>query len=444
MDIILDNKSPKYLELFEEIKKLINNNTLKGGDKLPSKRSLSRDLNISINTVINAYNLLLDEGYIYSIEKSGYYVTKQPIITISNNYKVNKITNDNNIIYDFSTANINSFNCKSYNKVMKEILLEENYLNKANLIGDLNLRLAIKTHLAINRNINVSENQIIIGSGMEMLEDILPLLEINNITLENPGYHKLKYLFNNKEFTINYQNLDNEGIIIPKNRTILYTTPFNQFPTGIKMTISRKKELADFAIKTNSYIIEDDFDAEFRINGSPTTSIISLIPNNVIFFSTFSTTLFPGLRIAYTILPFDLINKYTKSFKGYSNIVPTLNQLALARFISEGYYATYLNRKKKEYLRKRNLIINLLNQLNISVDEKRNYLSLVIKLNLNNYNDFKKELNDNKILINSFSDYDESKKESNYFLLGYTSIEDDRLIEGINILKNLIDKYKIK
>ena len=94
MDIILDNKSPKYLELFEEIKKLINNNTLKGGDKLPSKRSLSRDLNISINTVINAYNLLLDEGYIYSIEKSGYYVTKQPIITISNNYKVNKIRSE--------------------------------------------------------------------------------------------------------------------------------------------------------------------------------------------------------------------------------------------------------------------------------------------------------------------------------------------------------------
>ncbi len=440
MDIILKNKSPKYLELFEEIKKLINNNTLKGGEKLPSKRNLSRDLNISINTVINAYNLLLDEGYIYSIEKSGYYVTKQLLITTSNSYKINQIVKSKDITYDFSTLNASSFNYKSYNKVMKEVLLEENYLNKTNIIGDLNLRLAIKNHLAINRNINVNENQIIIGTGMEMLKDIIPLLEINNITLENPGYHKLKYLFDNKSFTINYQNLDNEGVIIPMNRTILYTTPFNQFPTGIKMTISRKKELADFAIKTNSYIIEDDFDAEFRINGSPTTSIISLIPNNVIFFSTFSTTLFPGLRIAYTILPFDLMKKYNEKYSLYSNNVPTLNQLALARFISEGYYASHLNKKKREFLRKRNLIINLLTQLNIEADEKRNYLSLVIKLNINNYNNFKKILDDNKIKMYSFTDYDEYKKESNYFLLGYTSIDDDKLIEGIHLLKDLIDK----
>ena len=113
MDIILNNKYPKYLELFTEIKKLINNNTLKGGEKLPSKRTLSADLNVSINTVINAYNLLLDEGYIYSIEKSGYYVTKQPAITISNSYKYTQIANDNNIIYDFSWFltffNIDSF-----------------------------------------------------------------------------------------------------------------------------------------------------------------------------------------------------------------------------------------------------------------------------------------------------------------------------------------------
>ena len=437
MDIILNNKYPKYLELFTEIKKLINNNTLKGGEKLPSKRTLSADLNVSINTVINAYNLLLDEGYIYSIEKSGYYVTKQPAITISNSYKYTQIANDNNIIYDFSTANVNNFNCKNYNKVMKDVLLEENYLNKTNLLGDISLRLAIKNHLAINRNINVSENQIIIGSGMEMIENILPLCNINNITLENPGYHKLEYLFKNKNYSIKYQDLDNEGVIPPQERTILYTTPFNQFPTGIKMTISRKKELADFGIKTNSYIIEDDFDAEFRINGSPTTSIISLIPNNVIFFSTFSTTLFPGLRIAYIILPFDLINKYTEKYKYYSNTVPTLNQISLARFISEGYYATYLNKKKREYLRKRNLIINQLNQLNIPVDEKRNYLSLVIKLDIKDHNEFKEKLKKEKIRIYSYTDYDKYEKESNYYLLGYTSIDDDKLLEGINKLNEL-------
>ena len=127
----------------------------------------------------------------------------------------------------------------------------------------------------------------------------------------------------------------------------------------------------------------------------------------------------------------------TEKYKYYSNTVPTLNQISLARFISEGYYATYLNKKKREYLRKRNLIINQLNQLNIPVDEKRNYLSLVIKLDIKDHNEFKEKLKKEKIRIYSYTDYDKYEKESNYYLLGYTSIDDDKLLEGINKLNEL-------
>ena len=187
MDIILNDKKPKYLQIFDNIKEMINSNKLKANEKLPSKRALALDLNVSLNTVINAYLLLLDEGYIYSKEKSGYYVTNQPIITIANKNNKIQIENKNEIIYDFSTENVSNFNSKNYYKIMKEILIEEKYLNKTNILGDITLRRAIKKHLETNRNINISEGQIIIGSGMEMLEDILPLCEIDNITLENPG-----------------------------------------------------------------------------------------------------------------------------------------------------------------------------------------------------------------------------------------------------------------
>ena len=439
MDIILNDKKPKYLQIFNSIKEMINSNKLKANEKLPSKRALALDLNVSLNTVINAYLLLLDEGYIYSKEKSGYYVTNQPIITIANKNNIIQIENKNDIIYDFSTENVSNFNSKNYYKIVKEILIEEKYLNKTNILGDITLRRAIKKHLETNRNINISEGQIIIGSGMEMLEDILPLCEIDNITLENPGYHKLELLNNRLSYKLNYQELDDEGVTIPEYRTILYTTPFNQFPTGIKMIISRKKALASYLIKTNSIIIEDDFDAEFRINSNPTTSIINLAPNNVIFFSTFSTTLFPGLRIAYTILPKYLIEKYINRYQGYSNNVPTLNQLSLARFIDEGYYASHLNRKKRDYIKKRNYIIELLNKYNIKYDEKKNYLSIIIELNINNEADFIEKLRLNKIKLIPLSNYDKYHNSSNKYILGYTNIKYEDIDKGIKLIYDIIN-----
>lgn len=444
MNIILDNNKAKYIAIFESIKNLINTNELKSNEKLPSKRALASDLNVSLNTIINAYNLLIDEGYIYSKEKCGYFVTSQKNITYYENKNViiDNVVN-NNYIYDFSTEKINDFNCNNYNKVFKEILATNNYLNKCDILGDINLRCSIKRHLMINRNINVSENQIIIGSGMEMLEDIIKLCDIDNITLENPGYHKLALLNKKMNLKINYQSLDDNGVIPPTYKTILYTTPFNQFPTGIKMSISRKKELAEFVSITNSYIIEDDFDAEFRINASPTTSIFSFIPDKTIFFSTFSTTLFPGSRIAYSIIPSSLVKKYRDTYSNLSNPVSTINQLVLAKFIDEGYYASYLNKKKKEYIKKRELIYSLLDNYKINYDKKRNYLSIIIKLDVNNNDKFKNELEKNKIKLINLSHYNHYNEPSDFYMLGYTALSINEIKEGIEKLYNIYKLYKI-
>lgn len=429
MEIIFNSSKPKYIQLFEQISKMINTGHLKGNTKLPSKRNLAISLNVSLNTVVNAYDLLLDEGFIYSVEKKGYFISDQPIVASPNIDKIAPANEERKIKYDFTTQTVEAFKNQSFKKLVKEIIDLESYENKENIKGNKDLRIAISKHLYENRAINVSHEQIIIGSGLEMFEQILSIINYDTITLENPGYHKLASIAKNIGLKDKYISLDNDGVLVPKDKTILYTTPFNQFPTGIKMSITRKKELIKWAIDTNSYIIEDDFDAEFRINSAPTTSLYTLSNDRVIFFSTFSTTLFPGLRLSYAILPNSLLKAYEEKYKAYSSTVSSINQKIICEFINRGYYASHINKLKKQYLKKREKCIEVLKDYNIKFDSKKNYLSILIEANNLNIKD--------DIKIHSLSSFDIEKKKSNIYILGYTAIPYDLIEDAI---KHLLKK----
>ena len=432
------DKKPKYIKLFENLRDKINNGEYKANEKLPSKRDLAINLNISINTVINAYNLLLDEGYIYSKEKKGYYVVSQLVVTTKNDKLVDLPTIKHKYKYDFTTANVEEFKSTSFKRIIKEQLNNSEYLMKSSYLGSEALRIEIANHLEKNRGINTSYNNIVIMSGLEDLERILKLLDIDNITLENPGYHKLSIIAKNINKAVNYISLDSEGCLVPSYKTILYTTPFNQFPTGVKMSIKRKKELVTYLSTTNSYLIEDDFDAEFRINSSPTTSLYTLDNSNVIFFSTFSTTLYPGLRLAYAILPSNLLKLYKEKYQSYASFVPMLLQLTLKDFIKDGYYASFINRRKKAYINKRLKAMETLDKYNIKYNEKANYLSLLVDIGKNVDNSLLKKLKDNDINIEALSSFDINKEKSNYLILGYTAINIDEIEKGIGKLKKII------
>jgi GntR family transcriptional regulator/MocR family aminotransferase len=257
-----------------------------------------------------------------------------------------------------------------------------------------------------------------------MLERILHAANIKSLTLENPGYHKLALIAKNLGFEVNYQELDDFGVSLPKYKTILYTTRFNQFPTGVKMSITRKKELLSYAEEYNTYIIEDDIDAEFRINSSPTTSLYTINPSYVIFFSTFTENIYPDLRIAYIILPDSLYDTYLSLYKGYSQSVSTLEQLALKDFILEGYYESHINKTKRRYIEKRNLIISLFkNDNRFLLEEKKNYLSILVHMKTNKKDkEIKDILKEKGIHIQLLSDFDINHKDSKTLILGYTAI----------------------
>ncbi|MBR4496237.1 MAG: PLP-dependent aminotransferase family protein [Acholeplasmatales bacterium] len=436
MVIVFKNEKPKYLELYDQIVKMIEDGTLKANEHLPSKRNMAINLDISLSTVLNAYNLLIDEGYIYTKEKKGYYVSEMPFCH-QNKIKIEKIKQTPiNYKYDFTTQSVSNFNSTHFKKILRDLSYSNDYLDKSPLLGRLDLRIAISNHLAENRAIHASADNILIGTGLEMLEKIIKLIDVDNITLENPGYHKLKIIGKNNNYKINYQPLDDEGVIVPNYKTILYTTPFNQFPTGIKMSIKRKKELISNAIKYESYIIEDDFDAEFRINQAPTTSIYSLSNSNTIFFSTFSNTLFPGFRLAYAILPDEILKKYLKTYKNYNNPVSSLTQIILKEFINNGGYASYINKRKKELIIKRNKCIEKLKSIG-NIDIKKNYLSLLIDIN-SNLDELIEKAKLNNIKIQSLKSFDVKENKTNTLIIGYTAIDENKIDDALDELIKII------
>ena len=438
----LEGKYPLYKELYSKIKDLILNKALAPNEKLPSKRFLSTYLNISLNTVIEAYNLLLDEELITSVPKVGYFVSEYDITVNKEGILDSLTTNINLYKYDFSTKNIDSsvFPYYTWNKIGKDIIYNENILVKSDNYGNVELRKVIANYLYENKGVSINPKNIIVGSGIEyLLTIILGLLDIKTIGVENPGYDKVyKVIENNNKIPV-LCDLDSEGIIINNDVDALYITPSNQFPTGIKTSMKRKIELAKFAVG-NKYIIEDDFDSEFKYLSNQSISLITLNRQNTILLSTYSRTISPALRISYMILPDSLYEKYNIKYSFYSTTVSTLDQLILARFISSGAYSRHLNKTKALYKQKRELIISLLEQYEyIKIDYNNSYLSLIIEVKDLNKTRFRMLAKEASIDISLMEDYFKDDRSDDRIIIGYSGIDLNIIEEGVKKIIQIID-----
>ena len=436
----------KYISIYKKIKSDILNNIIKPNEKLESKRVLSEKLQVSINTVIQAYNLLLDEGLIISIPKKGYFVIDHKI-NINNTYK--KVENEDiTYKYDFSTKNIDddAFPYFTWCKISKNIIYnDKKIISKSSGKGLFELRESISKHLYEAKGIYANPNNIIIGSGIEYLLSIITfLIPAKKYGVENPGYDKVEKILLNNNKNVKYINLDSEGVVIDELNDIeaIYITPENQFPTGIKTSINRRLKLASWA-QNKKYIIEDDYDSAFKYLSSSYLSLYSLVKDNTIYLSTFSRSITPGLRISYMILPDSLLSIYEDKFKYYSSTVSTIDQLILNEFISGGYYNRHLNKTKNLYKQKRNKIIEILEQFDfISIDYKNSLLSLIISIPDFDKQKFKILCKENKIDINILDDYYFTDLKSNKIIIGYSGININHIDDGINLLIEIIKRVK--
>ena len=315
----LDKRGNKtmYEYLYELIKEDTADGKLKADEKLPSKRGLSQHLQISVKTVENAYEQLLLEGYIRSEEKRGYYVNKIAVVTGgAPGYAAPvKRFQEETYLADLTANNIryDRFPFATWAKVMRETLTDYNtsLLKTVPFNGVLQLREAIADHLNRYRGMQVSADHIIIGAGTEYLYNrLLQLLGPDvKFGVENPGYRKITKIYDENGVDWDYVNIDDKGMKVDELRmkdiNVAHVSPEHHFPIGLVMPVARRQELLNWAAEEpGRYIIEDDFDCEFRMQGKPIPSIQSRDRSHrVIYMNTFSKTMVPSLRIGYMVLP---------------------------------------------------------------------------------------------------------------------------------------------
>lgn len=354
----------KYIRIYEKIKNEIVGHGYEYGAKIPSKRAIAENNNVSVITVEQALDLLLCEGYIKSVERSGYFVCyrddlygKKTAYKPENGTFDSKKTNQPLPAVTHITANERKFYfpMTAYATAVRKILSECDITEKSPNAGIFELRKAIADYLFRNRGIDVDVERIIIGAGAEYLYGTFAEVLGNRIfAIENPCYEKIKKVYSSRRIVFESLPLTENGIasdvLSVSKASVLHITPYQSYPTGVTIDISKKKEYIDFAAVRNGFVIEDDYASEFSVTSKISDTLFAHDRfDRVIYINSFSKTIFPSIRAAYAVLPKRLIAEYTQKASFYSCPVPVLEQYILAEILNNGSFERHINKVRRLY-----------------------------------------------------------------------------------------------
>ena len=359
---------PLYEALYRCIRGDILAGNLQPGQKLPSKRSLAQNLEVSKITVEAAYNQLLSEGFIRSREKVGYFVEKVERHTLLQTpLQPPAAEPGQEYLLDLTANGTEQFPFSVWSRLQREVMLDygEKLLLPLPNQGIPELRQAIADHLAAFRGMHVDPENILIGAGTDFLYNLLiQLLGRDKIyAVEEPGYSKIRKIYAAGGVACISAPMDSQGVLpgTLREAQVLHCSPAHHFPTGLVTTVSRRRELLNWA-REGRWIIEDDYDSEFRFDAHPKPTLQALDgQGRVIYMNTFSKSLAPSIRISYMVLPPELMAQFRKNLGFYSCTVSSFEQYTLARFLSRGYFEKHINRMRKYYKSRRNQVVSALN-----------------------------------------------------------------------------------
>ncbi|RDW20303.1 GntR family transcriptional regulator [Oceanobacillus arenosus] len=374
-DLNRNSDVPLYEQLYRYIKQEIAEGRLAYNAKLPSKRRLSEYLKISQNTVETAYEQLIAEGYIEGVARKGYFVLAYEdleYVQTTDTISKQQHENDEAFTYNFHPSRIDteSFPFAKWRKYAKNAIDLENHrlLLLGDMQGEYELRQEIAHYLYHARGVRCTPDEIIIGAGIEILLQQLVLLFGNETIygVEDPGYHVISQILKSHPNKVFPLEVDEEGVKVEQIEKsaidIVYATPSHHFPYGSVLSVNRRVKLLNWALGAdNRYIIEDDYDSEFRYSGKTIPSLQSMDKaEKVIYLGSFSKSLIPSLRISYMVLPNRLLQNYKEKLSFNNCSVSRIDQHILSTFMKEGDFERHLNRMRKIYRRKLERTIELL------------------------------------------------------------------------------------
>ena len=468
--ISLNKKSyPLYKFFYNEIKRSIINYRISQNQKLPPSRVLSKDLEISRTTALKIYDLLLFEGLIYSKKGSGYYVGyKQAINEVKddkNNFSYPKLSKKSNLFKKYRYLSTDTFSKTSIafrpglppldvfpiNK-WKNIsnrywsLSNPTNLSYAPSEGLEQLRINISNYLKIYRNIRCNYNQIVITSGSLhslYLSSNAILDSGDKIGMENPTFPRAYNLFKSLKAKVIPCGIDKEGIIIKDLNDkvkFIYTTPSNQYPLGVRMSLNRRIEILNWISNNNSLIIEDDYDHEFSRVINPIPSLYSLDnEDRVVYLGTFNKLLHPSLRIGYMIVPKFMLESVKSIYEQSSRFVPSSTQEILSTFIEKDYLNKHIRNVLETTSERKKAFISSTKETLLIDKKENNGLHLIAKFK-NKRNDLKvfKSLIKENVVAYPLSNYYITKKKENGLVMGYSSVNIKVLKEKTEIINQIL------
>ena len=365
---------PLYEQLYESLAAEMRSGAIPAGTRMPGKRRLAAELSVSVNTVDGAYQILAAEGYLEPKERSGFYVQEYLALPTSPDAPPPAVKlpeaepkPEAPVRYDLSTRGVDSalFPFRTWARLQKELLYSSpELLTHGDAQGDWELRQALADYLEEYRGVQCSPHQIVVGAGLEYLLGLLAPLLPGLTAVEDPGYPRAKQVLENNGVRCCCLPVDEDGLSVAalsaSGASVCYVTPSHQFPTGVTMPAGRRAELLHWASRRpgERYIIEDDYDSEFRFDTRPLPSLQGMAGADgpVVYLSTCSRSLAPSIRIAYMVLPEHLLPKWRAAYRLYSSTVSRFEQQTLARFITEGYFTRHLARERVAYKARRDAL----------------------------------------------------------------------------------------
>ena len=453
-----ESKVPHYKQLYLFIRQEIQAGHIKAGTKLPSIRALSDALNISKTTTEEAYQQLIAEGYIVSKARVGYFslppedaFTDAPASTRTKPSSVAPLSN-RSIEIDFHPARVdgNHFPRTLFKKLSNDVwnTYDNTLLDYGDAFGEWGLRKTLADYLHHARGVRCTPHQIIIGSGIQYSIGVLiELLQSDEtvVGMEDPGYDKVLSAFRRAGVAVRPIALDSDGIDIEQLRksdaNLVYVTPSHQFPQGMVMPYSKRMQLLQWAKESGSFIIEDDYDGEFRYGERPIPSLQGLDANDaVIYIGTFSKSLSPSMRVNYMVLPPSLVEQFAARRHEWDSPVSRHHQLVLQAFMEQGHWERHVRRLRRGYRSKQAVLIQVIQaemgERAIIVGQGAG-LHVVLDVNTDKSRETLKERAES-VGVNVYfvaSAYSQEPTATVRVVLGFGGLSPDDLVEGIKRLR---------
>ena len=424
-----------YEKVCEYYIKQMKEGALKPGDKMPSIRTSEKILGVSRTSIETGFLQLAADGYIYSVEKVGYFVSDMLENNSEDEEQASQNIDSGSRVYEYDLATIGedkTVSCLNlWRRYMKSALRQEDrLLSYANNQGEYDLRQEIAAYVRKNRNIICSAEDVVIGAGFQnLLQILIPLIPgEKTISFPTKDFMDGAILFKSAGFTVNFRD---------KESHVIYVTPSYMTKWGDVMTMKRRRELAEHVTKNNHLLIEDDYQNEFVYSSKPTPSLYAMTGGeNVAFLGSFSRVLLPSVRISFLILPKKARKEYLQIKGLYNQTASKAEQIALAQFLRDGHLDRHIKKIKRLYDDKRNLMYEVLQKHfsdNAEIIMGESGMELAVKLKGDN---ILAQIENSQVAVNIL----EASENAVTMLVSCSKIESENIYNAIQKLNDSLQK----